>query len=222
MAIGTHVCKIAARFWAVNPKQLISSMQFFIRLCRPTCGARRWVLPVVVCGAVAFLATGCSPRFNWRDYQGNGGFAATFPDKVQTATRSIELAGVELNMTLSAARVDKISFAVGSARLPNSDPQLRDRALAELRMALIHNIEGKVQSEREASVARLSRGDPQVSADAIEVSGQAQGNPVRMWAEIAYDDQSVYEMFVLGPVAAMQEVQTREAVDTFMSSFRLQ
>ena|SRR5665213_342607 len=125
MAIGTHVCKIPASFWAVNAKRRTCSMHFFRKPCRPTCGPRRWVLCAIVYGAMAFLAAGCSPRFNWRDYQSSGGFAATFPDKVQTATRSIELTGIEVNMTLSAARVGEISFVVGSVRLPNSDPGLR-------------------------------------------------------------------------------------------------
>ena len=199
----------------------VRPMRFLIRSTLDCHSTRQRTRSIFICCAIALAAAGCSPRFNWRDYQSDAGFSATFPDNVQTARRSIQLGGAPVNLTLSAARVDEISFVVGSAKLPNSDAQLRDRALAELRAALIRNIDGTVLSEGQAGVARLSRADPAIAADVMEVSGQAEGRPMHLWGQVFAANQSVYEMFVIGPSTQMQQAPLREAVDTFLTSLRL-
>lgn len=64
------------------------------------------------------LLAGCSPRFNWREVRvDEAGYRVMFPDKPDAATRPIHLEDLPVDMTLQGARVDGMTFVVGTVRL---------------------------------------------------------------------------------------------------------
>jgi hypothetical protein len=83
----------------------------------------------------------CSPQFNWRVVPNTEiGYTATFPDKPAQATRVMDLIGLQVPLTLQAAQIEGLYFAVGTVPLQGElvaqGPALRD-ALAQ---AVANNI----------------------------------------------------------------------------------
>ena len=97
--------------------------------------------------ALTLALSACSPKYDWRDYRSNDApYAVLFPGKPATHTRSIRLdqpgrpdPALAIDMTMTAAEVDGVVFAVGSARL--ADPTQAPAALAAMRTALMRNID---------------------------------------------------------------------------------
>lgn len=60
----------------------------------------------------------CSPQFNWRVVPNTDiGYMATFPDKPAQVTRTMDLIGLKVPLTLHAAQVEGLYFAVGTVPL---------------------------------------------------------------------------------------------------------
>jgi len=79
--------------------------------------ARYACLMIVLLGMLA----GCSPEYNWRQVQvADGMVQAIFPDKPETAKRSLDFAGHAVEFSLTAATVNDAVFAVGYAPLPEA------------------------------------------------------------------------------------------------------
>ncbi|RZL92352.1 MAG: hypothetical protein EOP73_28230, partial [Variovorax sp.] len=94
------------------------------------------LLPALVAAAVL---AGCSPTYNWRDYTpADGAFRVLFPAKPATHTRAIDLGGIKVDMTMTAAEVEGTTFAVGTAVAP--DAALAQATLPAMRQALLRNI----------------------------------------------------------------------------------
>jgi hypothetical protein len=170
---------------------------------------------------LAFLAA-CTPHYDWRDYRDADGFAATFPGKVQNATRSIDLDGLVVSMNMHAVRIDENAFVVGSVILPDPDAMAIEKAEDSVARGLVLNLAGVINRDEPVRIARLVGDAPSVAGREIEVTGQAQGRPLRMVARIAASGNHVYQIMVVGPAAEFAQPATREAIDTFLSSVRLQ
>lgn len=88
------------------------------------------------------LLSACSPAFNWRVVPNpDGGYTATFPDKPALVTRTLDLANLKVPLTLQAAQVNGLYFAVGTVPL---DGDLKDRQTVlvdALSLALANNIQ---------------------------------------------------------------------------------
>lgn len=87
------------------------------------------------------LLLACSPSLNWRVVPNTDvGYAATFPDKPAQITRILDLIDLKVPLTLHAAQVDGLYFAVGTVPLQGDlaakGPDL-SQALAQ---ALANNI----------------------------------------------------------------------------------
>ena len=77
----------------------------------------------------------CSPQYDWRDYRSNDApYAVLFPSKPATQTRSVKLDNLDVDMTMTAAEVDGVVFAVGSAQL--ADAARTPAALEAMKAAL--------------------------------------------------------------------------------------
>lgn len=112
-------------------------------------------------------------------------------------------------MQMTAARVDDISFAVGSASLP--EPALAARALESMQTAMVRNIGGRIVRQRLVAAAAGIPGSLE-----IEVSGHGQdGQPVRLAARFASKGRHVYQAVALGG----EKAWPAEAVETFLVSF---
>ena len=159
----------------------------------------------------------CSPQYNWRDYSSpDAPFRAIFPDKPATHTRSIDLNGLKVDMTMTAAQIDGNMFAVGTAEAP--DAAQAEAALAAMNTALVNNIGATVTSEKVAKAASAS-GSSSTRSAAIDIvaTGVQKGEPMRLVGHFESRNKRFYQVIVMGK----EKELSKENVDMFMSSFKL-
>lgn len=115
----------------------------------------RW-MNWMLTGAAALLMVGCSPALNWRTVPlPEAAITATLPCKADHATRSVELAGTPVELSMVGCDADGSTFAVSHA--PLADP-------AQLAASLRH--------WRAAMLARLG---PQAAATAVDAPHHPKG-----------------------------------------------
>lgn len=157
------------------------------------------------CIAVALLLCACSPRYNWREIRGEGAsYSIMLPAKPASHSRTINLDGNQVTMTMTAAEVDGVTFAVGTAEL--ADAAKAASAVVAMKTALLKNIKGTVRREAAASAGS------NVSFE-LEAAGEQQRV---LFARFLNRDRRVYQVLVTGKETAVP----REAVDTFLASFK--
>ena len=169
----------------------------------------RFFRPLITaaCVACAFLLAACSPKFDWREVRGQGApFVVLLPAKPASHTRTINLDGLQVSMTMTAAEVDGVTFAVGTAEL--SDATQAPKALAAMKTALVRNIGGAVKQEKVS--------DPGTVPATIDI--EASGTESRiLLARFLAKDKRIYQVVMVGK----QNAVSRDAADTFFSSFKL-
>lgn len=154
------------------------------------------------CIAAAFLLLACSPQYNWREVRGSGApFMISLPAKPASHARTIELDGNKVEMTMTAAEVEGITFAVGTAQLP--DAAQAQKALTAMKTAMVRNISGTVKQEQSSPVQ-------------IEI--EASGAQRLMLARFIARDRQVYQLVVVGDERKLP----REEAATFFASFKPQ
>lgn len=164
--------------------------------------------------ACALLLAACSPKFDWREVRGaNAPFIVTLPAKPAVHTRAVDLDGIPLTMTMTAAEVDAVTFAVGSAELP--DAALAPQALLAMKAALVRNIGGTVRLEKSSPPGIVPA---LVEIEAIgPTDANSGGHPRLLLARFLAKEQRIYQVIVVG----REKDVSREAADTFFSSFKL-
>lgn len=171
-----------------------------------------------------WAATGCSPRFEWREVRSADGFVAVLPGRPQTVSRDVQLAGGErIPMTVVSSGTGSTLFSIGSAQLTAglaSDAGARQGVVNFFRDALVHNIAGTIVA-RSAAPLPMPAGDPRrlLAAEAIEATGQAgtDGRKSRLAARFYVVDDRFFQLVALGAEGQIPP----EALDTFFTSFRL-
>ena len=166
--------------------------------------------------AVACLAlVACSPKYNWRDYASpDAGYRVTFPAKPSSATRSIDLDGMRVNMTMTAAEVDGATFAVGAAEAP--DAARAHTALDAMQRALLRNIgaTGATVARKQAASAPAG-GDSRASLD-VDATGPGPA-PMRLVGHFEARGTRFYQVIVVGKDKNVPP----EQIDQFLTSFTL-
>jgi hypothetical protein len=159
--------------------------------------------------ACALLAA-CSPKYNWRDYASpDAPYRVTFPAKPASFTRTIELDGMQLSMTMTAADVDGATFAVGAAEAP--DEARARTALPAMMQALLRNIgvnDGQAKVHADSSGRMVGE---------VDATGKANGAPVRLVGHFEARGKRFYQVIVLGKANAVPP----EQVEQFLTSFTL-
>ena len=159
--------------------------------------------------AAALLLSGCNPTYNWRDYSSaDAPYRIMFPAKPVTHTRTIDLNGMQVEMTMTAAEVEGIMFAVGTGVAP--DAAQAQAAVAAMRTALVRNIGAKVERESTAAAGTHTAVD-------IDATGSANGQPMKLRGHFEARGKRFYQVIVMGKASAM----SAEHTDQFMSSFTL-
>ncbi|MGF6274422.1 hypothetical protein ABIB38_002802 [Massilia sp. UYP11] len=154
----------------------------------------------------ASLLAGCNPTYNWREHTSQEGrYKILFPAKPATFTRAVDLDGLRVEMTMTAAEVDGSTFAVGAATAP--DAARARAALPAMRLALLRNIGAGEDAEPAAPA-------PQDGLR-VEAAGAANGKPMRLHGRFEARGERFYQVIVLGPANATPP----EQVDQFLSSF---
>jgi hypothetical protein len=165
----------------------------------------------------AMSLSACSPTYNWRDYNSpDAPYSVTFPAKPATYTRKIDLDGLQVNMTMTAAEVEDTMFAVGSAEAP--DPAHAQAALQAMKTALVRNINARVNSEKSAAASATNGSGTSASASIdVDATGARNGKPVRLVAHFVARDKRFYQVVVMGKASAVGPEQTEQ----FLTSFKL-
>ena len=165
----------------------------------------------------ASLLAACSPKYNWRDYSSQDApYRVMFPDKPATHTRSINLDGMTVNMTMAAARVDGTMFAVGSGEAP--DDAKAEAAVAAMKTAMVRNLGATIKSEKAGKAsASTGSGSARSSAIDIDAAGVQNGQPMRLIGHFESRNKRFYQVVVIG----RQKEVSDEQVEMFLSSFKL-
>jgi hypothetical protein len=165
--------------------------------------------------AACLALSACSPTYNWRDYASpDAGYRVTFPAKPSSATRSIDLDGLRVSMTMTAAEVDGATFAVGSAEAPDA-AQART-ALDAMKRALLRNIGATGMTvARERAASASAGGDSRASLD-VDATGSGPA-PMRLVAHFEARGTRFYQVIVVGKDKRVPP----EQIDQFLTSFTL-
>lgn len=151
----------------------------------------------------------CSPRFDWREVHGvRVPFSVLLPAKPTSSSRQVDLAGMPVTMTMTAADVDDVVFAVGSAELPDAAAAVR--ALEAMKAGLARNVGGTIRRES------VSSGGTVIDLEAAGTPGNGDEQPRLLIARLIAVDQRVYQLAVAGKEKAV----SREAAGTFLASFK--
>lgn len=165
-------------------------------------------------GIVGLLLIACTPRYDWREVRGsNAPYSVLLPAKPATLSRPINLDGIQVTMTMTAAEVDGVAFAVASAEL--ADAAAASSALDAMQSGMLNNIGGSVRQQH-SSGSGASRSIDLEAGGALPAHAAADTAPLLV-ARFVSRDRRVYQAIVLGPEKAV----SREAVETFFSSFKI-
>ncbi len=160
--------------------------------------------------AISALLSACTPTYDWRDVRGTETpYSVLMPSKPSTHTREINLGGIRASMTMRATEVESITFAVGSAELP--DAAQAKAALQVMKNTMVANIGGTIRVDQSRNEQGLSIIDlvagPQAGADS---------NAKALHARFIAKGRRVYQVLVVGPEKSIRI----DNVDMFLGSFK--
>lgn len=164
--------------------------------------------------ACILMLAACSPKFDWRIVHGNPiPFEVLLPAKPASLTRPVDLGVARVDMTMTAAEVDGVTFAVGAATLP--DAVGASAALNAMKTGLVRNINGTIMRETGNAAQPGKAGAAPLELEATGTRAP-NGAELLLLARFFAKDARVYQVLVLGPP---QNIARTEA-DTFFSSFK--
>jgi hypothetical protein len=159
--------------------------------------------------AAALALAGCSPTYNWRNYTSpDARYRVTFPAKPSSATRTIELDGMRVSMTMTAAEVEGATFAVGAAEAP--DAERARAALKAMKLALLRNIGAPLPAQAAVSTSTSASTD-------VDATGAGQGRPMRLVGHFEARGTRFYQVIVIGRDKSVPP----EQIEQFLTSFTL-
>ena len=189
----------------------------------PTPSPRSMPLRAALMATLVALSA-CTPRFDWRSVRGTDApYTILLPAKPSTHTRSVNLGGIQASMTMTAAEVDDVTFAVGSAELP--DAAQAQAALLVMKDTLVQNIGGVIRREKsmlgsQASTIELEAGPaaPGLPVGASDVQAVRNARMTALHARLLARGRRVYQVIVIGADKSIPQ----DAVDMFLTSFKLE
>ena len=165
--------------------------------------------PAVVSAlACAVCLSACTPTYDWRDVRGETApFSVLLPAKPSVLSRPVNLGGIQATMTMTAAEVGDVTFAVGTAELP--DAAQAQAALLVMKDTLVKNVGGVIRHEKSTLGQTMS---------SIEFDAAAPGGAAArvLHARLVARERRVYQAIVTGREKSVRQ----EAVDTFLTSFK--
>lgn len=117
-------------------------------------------------------------------------------------------------MTMTAAEVDGVTYAVGTAALPDSETARA--ALISMKTALVKNINGSIKLEKASEYKSAGITSIDIDATGAAPSGGASSS-LRLVARFIAKDRQVYQVVMVGRDKSI----SAEAIDTFFTSFKL-
>lgn len=160
----------------------------------------------------------CTPAHDWREVRGTATpFTVLMPAKPTTLARRIDLNGTALTMTMMAAEVDAVTYAVGCVELP--DGAAARVAMQSMQTAMVNNMHGHVVQQKAAESRSSADGATQTdsSVDLEAVGTTPNGRARLLLARFVAHNRYTCQAIVSGP----QKAVAREQADTFLTSFKL-
>lgn len=190
--------------------------RFFCLFLSKKCLQRHFVATIRCAIALTILvgASGCTPTYDWRDVHGKEApYTVLLPAKPVSYTREVDLGGIRTMMTMTAAQVEGVTFAVATAELPSAAQA--QAALPVMAKTMVGNIGGTLRQEKS------QRDDSQTRIDLIagpraNANGEAKANAKALHARFVARGQRVYQVIVVGPEKSLPI----DAVETFLASFK--
>ena len=179
----------------------------------------RFLQTALVCALLTLSA--CTPKYDWREVRGaDAAFVVLLPAKATSYSRPVTLDGKKVTMTMSAAEVDGVTFAVATAKF--ADAAQAQAALIAMKIAMVKNIDGTIKLEKSSTSDKTNGAAvDRISTIEIDASGSAGtntgGQARRLIARFVARDNRVYQVMMVGSAKAMKP----EAIDTFFTSFKL-
>lgn len=165
--------------------------------------------------SLGIMLAACSPKYDWRDYSSpDSPYRVMFPGKPATYTRSVNLDGMKVDMTMTATEVEGATYAVGSAQAPDA-AQAR-AALDAMKTALVRNIGATTATEKSQASAVGGSGTSALSSN-VAASGVVNGVPMRLVGHFEARGNRFYQVVVIGPAKSIEP----EPTEQFISSFKL-
>ena len=176
----------------------------------------------------------CSPLFDWRDVlPEQAPFAIALPGKPAEMSRNINLDGLPVKMQMVGARAGGMAFTAAwtnpstakttkteegpADNAPQANARNAQKALAAMQTGMVNNIKGQVTQQETRNIPLLG---PQgnkaglLPATFIDVTGQSQGQDVRMQALFAAIGNELMQFVVVG------QSFSAEAASTYFESVR--
>lgn len=172
--------------------------------------------------AVLVGIAGCYPRYDWRDYRPDCarswcGFVASFPGRVTNASREIPVGTMRLPLALHVVSVGDVTFAIGAFDLlPGSDPEA---ARAVFERKLLDDV-GATEGRRGKVVLHAADRQP-LAATTFEADGEHDGKSLHATARFVQRQGRLIELLVIGPADELATGSGSQAVETFVTSLRL-
>ena len=170
----------------------------------------------------ALLLSGCYPRYDWRDVRPDCaktwcGFVASFPGRVTSASRDIPVGALQLPLVLDVVSVGDVTFAVGAFELIEGSDVAAARTTFETK--LLDDV-GATDARRGRSIVRAADRS-EIPADTFDVEGVRDKRAYHATARFAERRGRLVEILVIGPSDVLATDSGRQAVETFISSLRL-
>jgi hypothetical protein len=172
--------------------------------------------------AACVATSACYPHHDWRDYRpdcshGWCGFTASFPGKVANATREIPVGATRLPLTVNVVSVDDVRFAVSAFDLGAGGDV--DAARVTFERKLLDDVGATTARRGEVTLHAADHTD--FRAETFEVEGVRGGKTLRAIARFVERKHCLVEILVIGPGEELSTNRGRQAVETFMTSVRL-
>jgi len=153
----------------------------------------------------AFLLTGCSPEYNWRELSvADGRAVVAFPARVQTESRALKLNQHTLQFSLTSAAVKQNLFAVGYAPLSTKLSQDQQTAV---KTALLKSLAANLGAALPSSAFNGE----------LFVIESLSARPIRMVARVLIHRGYLIQFVATGPPNDLKATVTEE----FMRSISL-
>lgn len=178
------------------------------RLARPTHGrsvAAAWAL-------AGSLLAGCSPALDWREVRPAGtAVVATLPCKPNVSSRTVQLAGQPVRLSMLACKAGDATWALAAADV--AEPARVGPALMALRESTRANLQGQVM---EAATVSVRGATPNEAQGRVRVDGRKQdGSAASAQFVVFSHGTQVFQAIVMGAR------RSEPAAETFFESLRV-
>jgi hypothetical protein len=194
---------------------------------------RRLYTRIAACVIVllnAAVLAGCMPDFNWRDVRfDEQHLVLTLPAKPDAMTRTIDLNGSKVSMTMNGVNIKDLSYTVGWVALPDSSNETRDKILGAMQLGMVRNLSGTVVASDEIKIALIDtagKGAGSVVGRRVVASGKAPTSsnkePIQLNAVFVAHRQWAFQIVAIGSESAFKNsAASAESAKQFLESVRL-